>query len=211
MVMWTLLCALLGSGEPQRQTSPPPAQVDRASLRRALASLPMRPTVEEVQRAALRRATVSERTARRWIRRARAAAVLPTVTTQLDLRSDQAWELDQEAGAADALSSDMGSVTGVRLRAAWELDRLVFNLDELRAARAGLDLQSWRERLLVQVTQLYFERQRLLLETALAPQVEDVQTAVARQARLGEVEAVLAGLTGLSLRRGKPSAPNTVR
>jgi hypothetical protein len=211
MVIWILLLAFLCAGEPPQETSPPPTQVDRASLQRALASLPTRPTVEEVQRAALRRATVSERTARRWIRRARAAAVLPTVTTQLDLRSDQAWELDQEAGAADALSSDMGTVTGMRLRAAWELDRLIFNLDELRAARAGLDLLSWRERLLIQVTQLYYERQRLLLEAALAPRVEDTETAVARQVRLGEVEAVLAGLTDLSLPRRQTRASRAPR
>jgi hypothetical protein len=175
--------------------------LDTAALEQAVAALPSRPTVEEVQHAALGRANATERTSRGWMRRARAAAALPAVTAQLDLRADQSWNFDQEAGAADALTEDAGSLTGVRLRTTWELDRLVFNLDELRAARAGLDMLDWRERLLVRVTQLYFERQRLLLEDALVGAGEDVAKTVARRIRLREVEAVLRGLTGLDMPR----------
>jgi hypothetical protein len=179
---------------------PPPPPPDPAVLARALAELPARPTIADVQAAALRRSTLSPRTAQRWLRRARAAAVLPTLQAEVGLRSDQGWQLDQEAGDGDALSQDLGAGKLVQVRASWQLDRLVFNADELRAARAALDLADTRERLLVRVTQLYFERQQLLLEIASLP-ARDGHEAIGRHVRLAEIEAVLAGLTGLSFAR----------
>ena len=88
----------------------------------------------------------------------------------------------------------------MQVRATWELDRLIFNVDELRAARAALDVADTRERLLVRVTQLYFERSQLLLEIASLP-ARDGHEAVGRHVRLAEIEAVLTGLTGLSFER----------
>lgn len=187
---------------------PPPAPVpDPALLARALAELPTRPSIAEIQDAALRRATLSPKTARNWLRRARAAAILPGITGEYGLRSDQGWQLDQAAGNGDELSHDLGAGRIVQLRASWDLDRLIFNADELRAARASLDLAELRERLLVRVTQLYFERQQLLLEIASLP-ARDGHEAIGRHVRLAEVEAVLTGLTGLRLPRNvRTTAP----
>ncbi|MBK9757340.1 MAG: hypothetical protein IPO88_28340 [Nannocystis sp.] len=186
---------------------PPPAPVpDPAVLARALAELPTRPSVTEVQEAALRRATLSPKTARNWLRRARAAAILPGITGEYGLRSDQGWQLDQAVGDGDELSQDLGAGRVIQLRASWDLDRLIFNPDELRAARASLDLAELRERLLVRVTQLYFERQQLLLEIASLP-ARDGHEAIGRHVRLAEVEAVLTGLTGLRLPRAAPARP----
>ena len=189
------LVLLLWLGPP-----PPPPPPDPAVLARALASLPSRPSVAEVQAAALKRATLSPRTAQLWLRRARAAAALPTVQAELGLRSDKGWQLDQAAGDGDELSQDLGAGKLVQVRATWELDRLIFNVDELRAARAALDVADTRERLLVRVTQLYFERSQLLLEIASLP-ARDGHEAVGRHVRLAEIEAVLTGLTGLSFER----------
>ena len=179
----------------------PPPVPDPAVLQRALADLPRRPSVAQVQEAALRRATLSPRTAERWLRRARAAALLPSITGEYTLRSDQGWQLDQAVGDGDELRQDLGAGRAVQLRATWDLDRLIFNPDELRAARAALDLADVRERLLIRVTQLYFERQQLLLEIASLP-ARDGNEAIGRQVRLAEVEAVLVGLTGLRFDRG---------
>jgi len=185
------LLGLLGPPPP-----PPPPPPNPALLARALAELPTRPSVAQVQEAALRRATLAPRTAERWLRRARAAALLPEIQVGVDLRSDQGWKLDQAADDGDELSQDLGAARNIQLRARWDLDRLIFNPDELRAARAALDLADVRERLLVRVTQLYFERHQLLLEIASLP-ARDGREAIARQVRLLEVEAILVGLTGL--------------
>ena len=91
-----------------------------------------------------------------------------------------------------------------RAKATWELDRLIFAPDELRAARAVLDVADVRERLLIEITRLYFERERLLLERELAPPA-DLEAAIESSIRLREVEGLLAGLTGLDF--SPPATP----
>lgn len=177
--------------------APAPAPVpEPAALAAATAALPGRPTVAEVQAAALRRLAVDPRVARGWLRRARAAAILPTLQGELDQSVVHDYQLDQAAGTADELSQDLGRGRGARARVTWELDRLLFNPDELRAARAALDADAERERILIVVTQLYFERLRLLLEIALLPP-QGGEEAIARPLRIAEIEATLTGLTGL--------------
>ena len=148
---------------------------------------------------------------RRWVHRARAAAVLPTVVAEADFDWDQGLQLDQEPGQPNRLGTDLGRGNGVRVRATWELDRLIFSADELRAVRTGLDVLDWRQRLLLDVTQLYFERLRLLLESELISAASP-QDAIDRLARLLEIEAILTGLTGLSFPKpGLENAPTRNR
>jgi hypothetical protein len=181
--------------EPAPTEAAPPSY-DPVQLEQALARLPAGPTLAEVQAAALAHAGLTPDPSARWLRRARTAAALPIVSVQWDRRFDRGWSLDQAVGEADALQNDAGSQDVLRAKATWELDRLIFAPDELRAARAMLDLADVRERLLVEVTQLYFERERILLERELAPPV-DLESAIALQVRLRELEGLLAGLTGL--------------
>lgn len=198
---WVLLSAPAGeppdpgSSDPSGPTPAAPA-VDPSRLRAALARIDAGPSLGELQRAALRQAGVVPGQARRWRRRARVAAALPTLTVQYDHRLDQGWTLDREAGAADALRSDGGQQGVVRVKASWELDRLIFSADELRVARAAIDVDDWRTRVLVEVTALYFERQRLLLELELAPPTE-LEAAADSLIRLREIEGLLTALTGL--------------
>jgi hypothetical protein len=162
----------------------------------AIARLPSGPSLRAAQDAELRRAGIDSAAAARWLRRSRIAAALPTVSVQYDQHLDRGWVLDSEVGQADALRADAGVQAVVRAKATWELDRLIYAPDELRAARAAIDVADLRERVLVEVTALYFERQRLLLERELAPPA-DLDTAIATAIRLREVEGLLAGLTGL--------------
>jgi hypothetical protein len=89
----------------------------------------------------------------------------------------------------------------LRFGVGWSFDRLVFNPDELRAARAGIDVQEARVRLLLDVTTLYFERARLLLvwHRYVAPEaVEDgTLPRPLLELRLREIEGRLAALTGI--------------
>ncbi len=181
---------------PPEPAEPPAPSFDPTALAAALAELPQAPSLAEVQRAALRTAGIEPMRSRAWQRRSRVAAAAPRVSVQYDHRIDQGWVLDQEAGTADALRNDVGNQSVLRIDATWELDRLVFSSDELRAVRAGLDVADARERLLIEVTRLYFERQRLLLEDRLAPPL-DLETALDRAVRIRELEGLLTGLTGL--------------
>ncbi|MBZ5713033.1 hypothetical protein [Nannocystis pusilla] len=190
-VLSVILSALLVAPAPAPTPVPDPD-----ALERALQALPSRPTIAEVQEAVVRRLALGPRGARRLLARARAAAALPSVQGEYDQTIDRDYQLDQAAGTADALTQDLGAGRGAKVRATWDLGRLIFNPDELRAARAALDAAAERERVLVAVTQLYFERQQLLLEIALLP-ARDGQEAIGRRVRVAEIEAVLTGLTGL--------------
>jgi hypothetical protein len=202
-----LLCLMLNPPPPTIEPAPEPAAepapepptpvvVDLAQIDAALARLPPGPSLRATQDAALRRSGIDSAAAARWLRRARVAAALPTLSVQYDHRLDHGWVLDREVGQADALRSDAGNQSVVRAKATWELDRLIYAPDELRAARAAIDVADLRERVLVEITALYFERQRLLVERELAPPA-DLDTALAAALRLREVEGLLAGLTGL--------------
>lgn len=186
--------------EPTPIPEPPAPTLDPILLAEALADLPDQPSLAEVQGAALSQAGIDPGQARRMLRRARGAAAAPRISVQFDHRLDRGWALDQEAGTADELSNDAGNQSVLRMDASWDLDRLVFSPDELRVTRTALDMADWRQRVLIEVTQLYFERQRLLLEDRLAP-ASDLETALDRAIRLREVEGLLAGLTGLEFRR----------
>lgn len=180
---------------PETAEAPSPV-VDIAQIEDVLARLPPGPSLRATQDAALRRAGVDAAAAARWLQRARVAAALPTLSVQYDHRLDRGWVLDREVGQADTLRNDAGNQAVVRAKATWELDRLIFAPDELRAARASIDVADLRERVLVAITSLYFERQRLLVERELAPPA-DFDTALAAALRLREVEGLLTGLTGL--------------
>lgn len=180
---------------PSLATAMTAAPLDEA-LARASAGAP---TIEEVQSAALRRAAIAPDTARRWLRRARAAAALPTLQAEVDMQVDQGWKLAQEAGSADELSQDLGAGRVFRARATWSLDRLIFSPDEVRAARALIDAGVAREQILVRVTQLYYERLQLRVELDLDPPTSP-RDALEQELRIREIEALLGAITGLRFR-----------
>jgi hypothetical protein len=88
----------------------------------------------------------------------------------------------------------------VEVEATWSLDRLVFDRNELRASREGQRLSSHREELLTRVAELYYARRRLQVDAALSP---DASGAVDRALEIEELTAVLDGLTGGALTKGK--------
>lgn len=195
--------------EPALPDPEPPAPIyDPVQLQEALTRLPPGPSLAELQDAALAEAGVDPHAAARWLRRARMAAALPTVSVQYDRRFDRKWTLAQEVGEADALRNDSGNQDVLRTKATWDLDRLIFTPEELRAARAVLDVADFRERLLVEITQLYFERERILLERELAPPT-DLEAAIAIHVRLREIEGLLTGLTGLDFTPPSNTGPRS--
>ena len=53
------------------------------------------------------------------------------------------------------------------VEATWQLDRLVFDRNELRASREAQRLAGHREELLTRVAQLYYARRRLQVDALL--------------------------------------------
>ncbi len=153
------------------------------------------PSLGEVQRAAVARAQVDPPRARRWLRDARRSAALPDLDATWEHRMGQSWRRDREVGSPDGLVDDHDAADLWRLKLSWRLDRAWFNPDELRAARAAADLERLRRELLVEVTHLYFERERAARDWAAAP---DAATRAESALVLAEIEGLLHAMTGLS-------------
>ncbi len=171
-------------------TAPPAASASPAPTATVLAH-PPGPSLRETQRAALERSGTRADQPRQWQRRARRAALLPELQTGYELRVDRGLDLDQAAGTADELSTDLGHAHVGRVRLTWSLDRAVFNPDELRVLRASLDLLDWQRATLADVTTLWFDRVRLWRAIQIEGHDPDLDL------QLREVEGLLEALTGL--------------
>ena len=127
---------VLAAGLPARAQDAPDA--GSAVLAEALAELDERaPPVEELREAAVRRAGLAPARARAWARRARLAGLLPGLTLRA-LRSAQRDEgLRVESGVPGDLRVDLGDDLVLEARLTWDLERVVFDPAEIRAAREG--------------------------------------------------------------------------
>ncbi|MDB4965861.1 MAG: hypothetical protein JWN44_1550 [Myxococcales bacterium] len=153
------------------------------------------PSVREIQRAASAEASVQPQRVRSWLRRANAAALLPTVRARVGRGTG---ELTRDA--SDRLIVTTTDNWRFEIEATWALDRLVFDRNELRASREGQRLAGHREELLTRVADLYYARRRLQVDALLAP---DAPGAVDRALEIDELTAVLDGLSGGALTKGK--------
>jgi hypothetical protein len=185
LIVTTPMAATAGAGE---DAAPPPLLM----LRDRFAN---EPSVYELQRAAVRVAEVQPERARSWLRRARAAALFPTVHVGVG-RGLGEFSRD----SSDHLYYSTSDNWRFEIDATWSLDRLVFDRNELWASREERRLVAHREELLTRVAKLYYDRRRLQIDALASP---DAPTALDRALEIDELTAVLDGLTDGALSRGK--------
>jgi hypothetical protein len=157
------------------------------------------PSVTSLQRAAAALADVQPERVQSLLRRARAAAALPGLKVRVG-RGAPAYSLYKD-GYVPATSEGWH----FELEASWSFDRLIFDHNELGLLRETQRLAARREALLVQVTQLYFDRRRLQL-AALAEPEREAEEALERALAIEELTAILDGLTGGALSKGTNGA-----
>lgn len=166
-VIATILCA-------------PVSASAQSEERRVMQAYRHEPPVRDVQRAALRATGLESAPEHGWAARARWSHVLPEV------RGEVAW-LDQRdiefSYREDIETETDGIVTESRndyvddarlrgvyaVRLEWDLSGLIFDSDELKAARASERRHIARAELLQMVTDIYYERRRWQVELALTP------------------------------------------
>jgi hypothetical protein len=174
------------------ESAPAPAS-DSAQVRKLLDKYKAEPTVREVQEAAGRYAEVHPEVMQSWRSRARKAAAAPQF--RAEYRNVRAADERQVESSTNSITTNNTLEHRPLVRAQWDLDRLVFNPDELRVANQTVDLVRLRESVMDQVTKLYFERRRLQVENDLAP-AADIAGKVRKELRLQELVADIDGLTG---------------
>jgi hypothetical protein len=102
-----------------------------------------------------------------------------------------------EAGDAVAqiedADTDKDNVYQVTLK--WRLDDLVMSSERIRVISEAQDVVKLRDKVLRQVTQIFFDRRRLQVELLLSPG-GDLRSQVEDEIRLMELTAELDALTG---------------
>lgn len=191
----TVLVLAAGPGRAGEAT--PPAPADPAAVareaRRLLSLFRHEPSVREVQEAAVRHAGIDGARLDSWRGRSRWSAVAPELLAEYRRASAADRTLGAQAsGTVDY--SDLDLEDRYTARARWDLDRLVFNPDELRVSSEAMDVVQLRQAVIDQVTRLYFERRRQ--QVALLRSPPDLETRLQLELRIEELAASLDGLTG---------------
>lgn len=177
------------------------------SAAEVLAEFAHEPTVQQVQAWATEYTNLSPRLVAGWMGASRSFAALPQLTLEYRLKDgwDQDFryvdELGNELETSDqepfAVLDDAGADQDVQytVRARWELSELIMSSERIRIISEAQDIVKLRDKVLSEVTRLYFERRRVQAETLLSPR-SDVLGQVKEQLKLLELTANLDALTG---------------
>ncbi len=171
-----------------------------------LAQFAHEPSVAQVQQQAARHARVDAAEVDGWLAASRTFAALPELRVEYRVRDgwDKTFRYLSTSGAqhdpqatlfdvADRAQRDQDQT--VVVRAAWDLDKLVMSPERIRVLRESQDAARQREKLLAEVTRLYFERRRLQVDLLLKPR-SDLASSTRDALRLEELTALLDALTG---------------
>jgi competence ComEA-like helix-hairpin-helix protein len=189
-----------GSGRPRAGSetvvaSRADSEASNANVKKLLARYKDEPTVRETQEAAMRYAEVHPEVIQSWRSRSRLAGLGPQLRAEMRYVNTLDERVRTGGDSAPTQQNDTGTELRPLARAQWDLDRLIFNPDELRVSNQTVDLVRLRESVLDQVTKVYYERRRLQVDLELAPP-GDLAGRLRKELRLQELVADLDALTG---------------
>lgn len=155
------------------------------------------PSIREVQKATLDYVEAAPDVIDSWKWRSRTAALLPEFRTRFDyeIDDDQRTRTNNEATEAIVVTSDNDVGYEIQVQGQWDLDRLLFDPQELAVAREGVRLANLRDRVLDEVTRRYYERRRLQVDLELTPP-RDLADRIRKELRVQELTADIDSLTG---------------
>lgn len=164
-----------------------------------LAEFATEPTVQQVQAWTNEYARTSPEMVQAWARASRGFAALPKFQVEYYLRQDWGRDYLYDGPVGELTSTprtlDQGQQYRILLRSQWELSELVMSSDRIRIINESQDAVKLRDKLLTQVTRLYFDRRRHQVEMLLNPR-PSLEGQVEDELRLLELTAGLDALTG---------------
>jgi hypothetical protein len=171
-----------------------------------LAEFAHEPTVAAVQVWAADYANVNADMVARWLTQSQTFALLPEFTFQYRQRYGKgnnfvyrtddgsvALPGDDPSAILDRADADIDHYYTVQAR--WDLDKLVMSSERIRVLNEAQDVVKLRDKVLAEVTRLYFERRRVQVDMLLNPK-RDLAGQVKDQLRLAELTANIDALTG---------------
>lgn len=164
---------------------------------KVLARFAAEPSIREVQRATIDYAAAHPDTVDSWKWRSRTSALLPQFRTRFDyeIDDDLRTRTNTEATEAIVVTEDNDIGYELQVQGTWQLDRIVFDPQELAVAREGVRLANLRDRVLDEATRRYYERRRLQVDLELSPP-RDLADRIRKELRVQELTADLDSLTG---------------
>ena len=175
-----------------------------SSVDEVLAQFSNEPEVAAVQAMAMNYTKTNPSLVEGWLRASRSAYALPAVTISYDRDADNytTWNyldlngdgsVDNEEYEYNTARSDNDDGIGVRL--AWRLDKLVMSSERIRVINEAQDIVKLRDKVLDEVTRVYFDRRRLQVEQLLSP-AGGLKGQIKNELRLQELTASIEALTG---------------
>ena len=150
-----------------------------------------------------------------WLQASKRAFLLPSMSLtyrkELDLAERDEWaDIDTETKAwqdewerrPDTVTGENDDTYQVALR--WRLDKIVMSSEQIRVISESQDVVKLRDKVLDEVTRLYFDRRRLQVDLLLNP-TGDLKKQLEDELRLQEMTANLDALTGGSFSAALPS------
>jgi hypothetical protein len=187
-----VLFASLASAPVARAEGDPMLQV-----RQMLARYDHEPSVLEVQRAAARYHEVNPEAYQSWLAEATAAAALPRRMQGIFRHRDFD---ERDLRTTTSTSSLTDTVSDIKrqewwVNVEWDLSKLVFNYDRIRAAKHITKLVELREDILTTSNKLYFARREAQVRLLMDPP-GDLDKALRAELRIEGLTADLDALTG---------------
>jgi hypothetical protein len=130
-----------------------------------------------------------------WLAASQNAAWLPELTLGYDYDYGYGYDYNYDTttdGTLDGSNAD--TKHSVSARAKWRFDRLVMSSDRIRVISETQDIVKLRDKVMEEVTRLYFDRRRLQVDMLLG--AGDVKNQVKNELRLQELTAQLDSYTG---------------
>lgn len=155
------------------------------------------PSIAEVQKAAIEYAEVHPRKIEEWRKAAAKKALMPSVSLNHSVDSDENVDLDR-GGTADPDHFITGPQEKSRdwsLGVSWDLGDLIWNNDQTSIDTRSRLMVELRDDVLTEVTHLYYERRRLQVEITLNPPRE-LPSILEKEIKLEELTASIDALTG---------------
>lgn len=169
--------------------------VSSETVRKVLKRYAGEPTVREVQDQAVTYANVHPEVVDSWRTRARVNALAPRLRTGGQGTVNRDLRTVEQTGEADTLFKNDDNAGRLTVETTWELDRLIFEPQEMNVAREAVRMANLRDRVLDEVTRRYFERRRLQIDIELSPPT-DLNDRVKKELRLQELTADIDAATG---------------
>ena len=171
-----------------------------SSVEAVLAQFDNEPSIQQVHNMAMVYSKSNPQLVESWLNAVQRAYLLPKLNVQYEKELDSSTRYDynsDDAGDLQAIADYLQSENDdkVVVKVEWRLDKLVMSSEQIRIINESQKTVKLREKLLDEVTRLYFDRRRLQVEQLLKP-ARSIEDQIENTLRLQEMTANLDALTG---------------